>query len=183
MVSSQRSDTEVRNILNRKTVGILGAIVVFAAITASASAQVIDTTGVASVNVQPALSLTLVASPDWGKCVAPAAGTARYTLSYATGAVTLTSGDGYTFNNGHLGEYTVGGAVGAPLAFSVSIGAFSGSGITVVASHINGTSGSGTGTVDNTGHYDLKVGGIVDIASTATVATQTATVTVTIDYQ
>src|SRR5689334_3684616 len=78
-------------------------------LSAIAGAQVSDTNGTATVDVQPALSLTLVASPQWGKVTAPPSGTARYTLSYATGAVTLTSGNGYAFDNGQAGQYTVNG--------------------------------------------------------------------------
>lgn len=164
---------------------ILGLIVmaIFMALTVTASAQVVDTNGVATVDVQPALSISLVTSPQWGRVVKPAAGTARYLLDYATGVVSLVSGDGYAFNDGQLGEYTVTGAPSAPLSYSVAIGAFDASGITVVASHINGASNSGTGTLDVGGSYDLKVGGVLDIASTATVQVQSATVTVTIDYQ
>jgi hypothetical protein len=156
------------------------AITVLAAM---AGAQVTDTNGVATVDVQPALTLTLVASPSWGKVVCPAAGTARYALDYSTGAVTVVSGDGYAFNNGQIGQYSVTGAPLAPLAYSVSIGSFSGSGITVVTAYINGTTSSGTSALDGSGNFTLKVGGVIDVDSTATVASQTATVTVTIDYQ
>ena len=148
-----------------------------------ASAQTINTAGTASIDVQPALTVTLVASPDWGKVTRPSSGTARYTLNYSTGATTLTSGTGHAFSNGANGSYTVGGTASSPVSFSVSIGAFSGSGITVVASHINGTSGSGTGSLDGGGALTLLVGGVLDVASTATVAVQTATVTVSVDYQ
>ena len=148
-----------------------------------ASAQVSDTSGTATVDVQPALSLTLVASPSWGKVTVPPSGTARYTLNYSTGAVTLTSGNGYAFDNGQFGQYTVSGAAAAAISYSASIGAFDGLGITVVATHINGTSGSGTGSLDGSGGMTLKVGGIIDVASTADVQLQSATVTVTVDYQ
>lgn len=167
---------------NKTILGLI-AMAIFMALTVTASAQVVDTNGVATVDVQPALSISLVTSPQWGRVVKPAAGTARYLLDYASGAVSLVSGDGYAFNDGQLGEYTVSGAPSAPLSYSVSIGAFDASGITVVASHINGTSSSGTGTLDVGGSFDLKVGGVLDIASTATVQVQSATVTVTIDYQ
>jgi hypothetical protein len=152
-------------------------------LSATACAQVSDTSGVASVDVQPKLALSLIASPSWGKVVKPAAGTARYKLDYSTGAVTLVSGNGYAFDDGQNGEYTVTGAAGAPISFSIAIGAFSGSGVSVVTGHINGTSNSGTDTLDGSGNLTLKVGGVLDIASTASVEIQTATVTVTVDYQ
>ena len=151
-------------------------------LTAIAGAQVTDTTGIASVNVQPAISLTWVQSPSWGKVVCPPTGTATYTLDYAAGGVTLTSGDGYAFNDGNNGQYTVTGANNAPVSFSISIGTFSGSGVACTAAYINGTSSSGTGSLSGSGSLTLLVGGIVSVASTATVATQTATVTVTVDY-
>lgn len=161
---------------------VIVAVALFA-ISATAGAQSItDTSGTASVDVQPALSLSLVASPSWGQVVRPTSGTARYKLNYSTGAVTVVSGLGFAFNNGHLGEYTLTGSPSAPVAFSVSIGAFSGTGVTVVASHINATSNSGTDVLDGTGNLDLKVGGVLDISATATVEIQTATVTVTVDY-
>ncbi len=163
-----------------KTLVIGFVLLVMSAI---AGAQVTDTSGVASVNVQPAITLSLVTSPSWGKVVCPPSGTARYALDYATGAVTVVSGDGYAFNDGQSGQYSVTGAPSAPVSFSVSIGAFSGAGITVVHSYINGTSSSGTDTLAGDGTFTLKVGGVIDVASTADVANQTATVTVTIDYQ
>jgi hypothetical protein len=164
----------------------LWAVIVTAAffvLSATAGAQVIDTSGTASVDVQPALSIALVTSPSWGKVVKPAAGTARYKLDYATGAVTVVSGDGYAFDDGQLGEYTVSGSPGAPVAFSVGFGAFSGSGVSVVAEHINGNSNSGTDVIGVGGTLDLKVGGVLDIANNASVEIQTSTVTVTVDYQ
>jgi hypothetical protein len=156
---------------------------VFFVLSATAGAQVIDTSGTASVDVQPALSISLVTSPSWGRVVKPAAGTARYKLDYSSGAVTLVSGNGYAFDDGQIGEYTVSGSPGAPVAFSVGFGAFSGSGISVVAEHINGTSNSGTDVIGIGGTLDLKVGGVLDIANTASVEVQTSTVTVTVDYQ
>lgn len=153
-------------------------------LSATASAQSItDSTATASVDVQPALSLSLIASPSWGQVVRPTSGTARYKLDYSSGAVTVVSGLGYAFDNGHFGEYTLSGSPGAPVTFTVAIGAFSGSGVTVVAAHINGTTNTATGTLDVGGNLDLRVGGVLDIASNATVAVQTATVTVTVDYQ
>ena len=162
---------------------LLGSVTLCGLLATMAETQVSDSSGTATVNVQPALSLALVASPDWGKVTRPPTGTARYTLDYSTGSVSLTSGDGYTFNDGHAGEYTLTGAPTAPVSFSVAIATFSDSGVTVVGSHINGTTNSGTDNPDNTGSLTLKIGGVLDIASSATLTTQTATVTVTVDYQ
>ena len=169
----------------KRIIAVRGAIcvVIAAVLTAMAGAQLTDTSATAAVNVQPALTLTMVASPSWGKVVAPASGTATYALDYSTGAVTVVSGDGYAFDNGQIGSYSVTGAAGAPISFSVAIGAFSGSGISVVSGYINGYASSGTASLDVNGDLTLKVGGEITVASTATVANQTATVTVTIDYQ
>jgi hypothetical protein len=169
----------------RKNTGLKAilAMATLVVMSASASAQVIDTTGTASVDVQPALSIARVTSPSWGKVVKPAAGTARYKLDYATGAVTLVSGNGYAFDDGQLGEYTVTGAPNAPISFQVDIDTFSGTGVSVVLAHINGTAATGTGTIAGGGTYTLKIGGTIDVASTASVEVQTATVTVTVDYQ
>src|SRR4051794_430098 len=106
MVSSRPlQHTEVCRIL-RKNTSILAfiAMAVLMVLSATSGAQVIDSSGTASIDVQPALTLSLVASPDWGKVVKPAAGTARYKLDYGTGAVTLVSGNGYAFDNGQNGE-------------------------------------------------------------------------------
>lgn len=150
---------------------------------ASANAQVVDTSATASVNVQPALSVTLITSPSWGQVTRPPTGSADYKLDYSTGAVTLLSGDGYAFDDGQVGEYTLSGAPSAPVSFSVSIGSFSGTGVTVVASHINGTTNAGTDNLDGSGDLDLKIGGVLSIAANASIETQTATVTLTVDYQ
>lgn len=167
----------------RLAIRLISAIFALTTLSALSGAQVVDTTGTASVNVQPALSLTLVTNPDWGRVTRPPTGTARYTLDYATSAVTNTSGDGYAFDDGAAGEYTLSGAPSGPVSFSVSIGAFTGSGISVVASHINGTSNSGTDVLDGSGLLTLKIGGVLDIDAAATLTAQTATVTVTVDYQ
>jgi len=149
---------------------------------ASAQSSISDTSATASVDVQPALSLSLIASPSWGQVVRPTTGSAEYKLDYTTGAVTVVSGLGYAFDNGHFGEYTLSGAPSAPVAYTVSIGAFSGTGVSVIEADINGAAASGTGLLDGSGNMDIRVGGTLAIASTATVAIQTATVTVTVDY-
>lgn len=150
-------------------------------LTALAGAQV-SANGTASVDVQPAITISLVQSPNWGQVVCPPSGTATYTLDYAAGGVTVTSGDGYAFNNGQNGQFAVTGAANAPVAFSVTIGSFSGSGVSCTSAYINGLASSGTGSLSALGALTLYVGGIVSVASTATVAIQTATVTVTVDY-
>jgi hypothetical protein len=168
-----------------KTKTMIRSIVVGLALTtlsAIAGAQVSNTSGTASVNVQPMITLALVQSPSWGRVVCPPSGTATYTLDYAAGGVTVTSGDGYAFNDGQNGQYTVTGADSAPVSFSVGIGAFSGSGITVTSAIINGNTTSGTGTLSGSGALTLLIGGVITVASNATVTTQTATVTVTVDY-
>lgn len=154
----------------------------FAILATTAGAQVVESSGNASVDVQPAMSIALVTSPSWGRVVKPAVGTARYKLNYSTGEVTLLNGNGFAFDDGQLGEYTVSGSPSAPLTFSVSFGAFSGTGVTVVESHINGVTDSGAGTIGIGGTFDLKVGGILDIVAGASVEIQQAVVTVTVDY-
>lgn len=174
--------TEVRPIVTKNrflVVLIAGAMM---ALPASSAAQVVDATGTAGVDIEPALALALVASPNWGRVVAPAAGNARYKLDHSTGAVSLVSGNGYTFDDGQAGEYTVTGSPGAPISFNVAIGAFTGAGITVIESHINGVTDSGTDNLDGGGSFTLTIGGILEVASNATVGAQTATVTVTVDY-
>src|SRR5579862_7874478 len=138
------------NMRNYRTLLAFIAVAALMVLSAVAAAQnsIDDTSATASVDVQPALSLSLIASPSWGQVVRPTAGSAQYKLDYSSGAVTVVSGLGYAFDNGHFGEYTLSGAPNAPVAYTVAIGAFSGSGVTVIAAHINGTASSGTGTLD-----------------------------------
>jgi|GEM_PF-2552237 len=163
---------------------ILGAMSAMTFFSAMSLAQVVDTTGVASINVQVALSLSKVTDPDWGRVTRPPSGTAEYTLNYTTSAVTNSAGDGYAFDDGAAGEFTLTGAASAPVTFAISIGAFSGATpVTVVAAHINGSSNSGTGTLSGGGTLALKLGGILSVPFDASLGAQTATVTVTVDYQ
>lgn len=147
-------------------------------------AQVVDTSATASITVGPSLSLALVTSPDWGTVTRPPSGSANYTLNYSTGATSNISGDGYALSNGARGEFTLSGTANAAVTFSISIGAFSGATpVTVVAAHINAASNSGTGTLSGGGTLALLLGGTLAVSSTATLGAQTATVTITVDYQ
>jgi hypothetical protein len=161
------------------TLGLVGAT--------SAQAQIIDTSGTATVFVMPALSITLVQAPSWGKIVIPPAGIARYTLDYSLGGVTTTvggaGGGGYAANDGVAGEYTLTGAADAPVSFSVAFGTFSTIGVSLVEGNINGTSSSGTGTLSAGGSLTLKIGGIIDVSYTSTLGTHSSTVTVTANYE
>jgi hypothetical protein len=147
-----------------------------------ANAQTVNTAGRASITIVPLTSLTLVTNPTWGTVTLPATGTTNYSMSTSTGIVTETSGTGFSFGDSLAGAYLVTGAASEPVTYSVSIGAFSGTGVTVVAPYINGTSSTGTGTLSALGTLTLSVGGVLGVASTATTGTQTATVTVTVDY-
>lgn len=161
---------------------VLLGVLVFG-VAAKCQAQVSDSSGTATINVQPGLSITRLTDPSWGTVVRPSSGTTRYQLGYNTGAVTVVSGTGHSFNDGLFGSYLVNGALSAPISYSVSIGSFSGSGVSAVIGHINGTSSSGTGTLSALGTYTLQIGGQVDVTSAATSGSHTATVTVTVDYQ
>src|SRR5687768_9246263 len=103
------------------------------------------------------LTLSAISGPNWGSITRPSTGTARYTLNYSTGAVTLSSGSGYAFDNGAAGLFRVAGLPG-PISFSVSIGPFSGVGLTVISAHINGASSVGTGILTGAGPFSLKIG-------------------------
>lgn len=152
----------------------------------SASAQLSDD-GSGTVTIAAALTLAETTPMSWGTVAAPGDGTADYTLNYATGAVTLTASTsttfpGYSWDNGAAGLWALAGDANANVSFSVSIGAFDGTGVTVLASHINGTSASGTGTLDGSGDLDLNLGGIIRVAANATLGLHTSVVTVTADY-
>lgn len=149
---------------------------------AGAQAQVSNTSGTASITIVPSLSITKDSDTNWGTVTLPTSGSTEYTLSTTTGLVTVTSGTGFSFGDSYYGQYTLNGGALAPVSFSVSIGAFSGSGVTVVSSYVNGTSDSGTGNLSALGAMTLKIGGVLSVASTADTGAQTATITVNADY-
>jgi hypothetical protein len=165
-----------------------GAVAWLLGLCAMSSAQGLDGEGTAGVTVLKALTLTELSSGmSWGSVARPGNGTAEYTLGYNTGAVTLTNTTstafpGFAWDDGNAGEWAVTGEPSTGISFSVAIGAFDGTGVSVVAAHINGTSSSGTGTLDGNGDYTLQVGGIIAIASNASLGAHSATVTVSVDY-
>src|SRR3954452_8969429 len=79
-----------------------------------------------------------VSEPSWGKVAAPSTGTAYYLLDYNSGAVSRLTSSGYAFNDGQNGEYTFSGQFNQAISYSVSFGAFTGTGVSVVSSVING---------------------------------------------
>lgn len=143
--------------------------------------------GTGTVTILRALTLTETTPMGWGSVARPGNGTADYTLNYATGAVTLTANTstafpGFSWDNGAAGVWAVTGEPSTAFSFSVSIGAFNGTGVSVQAAHINGLSSSGSDTLDVSGNATLNVGGIIRVAANASLGLQTATVTVTVDY-
>jgi hypothetical protein len=151
-----------------------------------AQAQV-SVDGSATLSVMRALTLSETTPMSWGSIARPGNGTADYTLNYTSGAVTLTANTstaypGFAVDNGAAGVWAVTGEPSTGITYSVSIGAFDGTGVTVQAAHINGTANSGTGTLDGSGNYTLNLGGVVRVGAAASLGLQTATVTVTIDY-
>ncbi len=148
----------------------------------SSQAQVTNNLGRASVTVVSLLTVTLVTNTSWGTVTLPPTGTVTYTLNPTTSAVTVSSGTGHSFGDGVAGSYLVSGGPLLPVSYSVSIGAFSGSGVSVLNAYINGTSSSGSSTLSLLGSLTLNIGGVIEVASTASLGVQTATVTVTTDY-
>src|SRR5579862_5723543 len=152
---------------NRK----LGALIATAALlmlTAFAGAQVTDTNGTATINVEPMLSITLNTSPNWGKVAAPTSGNAVYSLACATGVVSIVGSpaNAYVFasSGAVAGDYTISGGPGAPIAYSVTCGTFTPAGLGGAVSMTqvfanSTTTNSGTASLDGTtGLYDLTVG-------------------------
>jgi hypothetical protein len=144
-------------------------------------------TGTASVNCVVAIAVTETATTDWGKVARPSNGTTDYTLDWDTGAVTLsgstsTGYTGYTYDTGHKGAWAVTGDPDATYSFSAAIGTFSGTGVTVQAAHINGTSDTGSGTLSGTGTATLNTGGIIRVSAAAGTGSHSATVTISVDY-
>ena len=170
----------------KKILTLIGATAMVMVLAPNASAQ-LAVDGTATATVKAALTLSETTPMNWGSIARPGNGTTDYTLNYSTGAVTRTATTstafpGFTWNNGAAGVWAVTGEASTGISFSVSIGAFSGAGITVQAAHINATSSSGTGTLSGAGAFTLNVGGVIRVSNTATLGAQTATVTVTVDY-
>jgi len=167
----------LRNLLRIAILGLGMAAAVFA------NAQAVDTTGSAVVTVIPSLTITRNSDTNWGRVMVPASGTATYLLDYRTGATSLTAGNGFCFSDGNAGDYSITGLAGATVSYSVSVGSFSGSGLSIASMEINGHTNSGTDTLDGSGNLTLKLGGTLDVDSTATVAQQTAQITLSVNYQ
>ena len=168
---------------NTKKIHRLGSVGVLLLAAAFSGAQGSDSTGTATVTLLPTISITRNADTNWGRVVVPASGTATYILDDSTGATSLSSGAGFSFSDGNAGDYSITGAANCNVSFSVSVGSFSGSGVSISAMSINGSANSGTGQLDGSGHLTIKLGGTLDVASTATITTQTATINLTVDYQ
>lgn len=158
------------------------AFALMLALPALSKAQVTNTSGQASINVVSLLTVTLVTNTSWGTVTLPGSGTTTYNLDPSTSAVTVTSGNGHAFGDGLAGSYLVTGGPLLPVSYSVSIGSFSGTGVTAVDAYINGTSSSGSGSLSVLGTMVLNIGGVVEVASTASLGIQTATITVTTEY-
>jgi hypothetical protein len=170
----------------KKLLIAISAAVMMLTVAPSAQAQ-LSVDGAATVDILRALTLTESTPMSWGSVARPGNGTADYTLNYSTGAVTLsantsTAFPGFSWDNGAAGVWAVTGEPSTAISFSVSIGAFDGTGVSVQAAHINATSASGTDTLDGSGNFTLNVGGIIRVASNASLGAHTSTVTVTVDY-
>jgi hypothetical protein len=171
---------------------MLIASLALSAVSATAGAQVLNTSGTATINVQPMLTVSLVTSPNWGKVAAPTSGNAVYSLDASTGVVSIVSGtEAYVFlsSGATAGQYTVSGGKGAPITYTVTCGAFTpaGGGDAVTMTQVfanSATTNSGTATLDGTtGTYTINVGGTITVPTTADVTgPQVATITVSVDY-
>ncbi len=130
----------------------------------------------------PASGVLLLTSPTWGTVTAPASGTTSYSLSTSTGLVSVTSGSGLSLGGGIVGIYLASGLPFESVSYSVSIGAFSGHGVTATSAFINGNSSSGSGNLSALGTMQLKVGGVLSLTTEAALGIQNATVSVTVDF-
>ena len=165
---------------NSQRLTSIGFLSLFAAL---ACAQGSDTTGTAMVSLQPTVSITRNADTNWGRVVVPATGTATYCLDGTTGATALMSGNGFSFSDGNAGDYSVTGVPFASVSYSVSVGSFNGTGVSITSMTINGATNSGTGQLDGSGNLTIKLGGYLDVQSTAATTARTATISLTVDYQ
>ena len=159
------------------------SIGVISLLAALAGAQGSDSTGTARVSLQPTVSITRNADTNWGRVVVPASGNATYLLDCNTGATSLVSGSGFSFSDGNAGDYSVTGVASASVSYSVSVGSFTGTGVSITSMTINGATNSGTGALDGSGNLTIKLGGTLVVASTAAATARTATITLTVDYQ
>jgi hypothetical protein len=141
----------------------------------------------AGAHASPALSVTETLTANWGRVALPANGTTDYTLDWSTGAVALTSStstdfQGFAFDDGWSGAWQIsGGTAGSSVSYGISSGGFSGSGVSVVAMHIGGTSDSGSGTLSMAGALTLQLGGVIRVAASAGTGSHSLTVTVSVD--
>jgi len=160
----------------------IGIFLVTAILSASAAAQVSNTEGTATICVQPKLSVVKIADADWGKVVPPATGIATYLLDYRTGRVSCQSGGGFAFGDGHRGEFLVSGAPGAPIAYSVNMTMLGGEGMTIVSTVVNGNLERGDDQIGADGTYSIKIGGALQLTSSAAMDSHSLIVTVTVNY-
>jgi hypothetical protein len=154
----------------------------------SASLAQVSVDGSGTVSVVAALTLVEDTPMAWGTVARPGNGTTDYTLNYATGAVTLsattsTAFPGFAWDNGAAGAWTLSGEASTAVTFNISIAAFDGTGVTVIAGHINGASNSGSDTLSVGGTLALATGGIIRVAANASLGLHTSVVTVSADYQ
>ncbi len=161
--------------------GVVAALCAMAA--AFSAAQASDSSGTASAAILSSLSISRNSDTNWGRVLAPSSGTATYYLDYSSGSTSVSSGSGYCFSDGNAGDYTVSGAQYASVSYSVSVGSFNGSGVSISTMYINGSGGSGTGQLDGSGNLNLRLGGYLDVQAGASIMTQTASITVNVDYQ
>ncbi len=127
-------------------------------------------------------SITVVTSPSWGTVARPTSGTCGYLLSPTTVLVSVVSGSGFSFLDGGAGSCLLTGLAFRTISYSVSVGPFSGTGISVTAAYIGGNSSSGSTSFGLLGTLTLGVGGILSVSSSASAGIQSATVTVTVSY-
>ncbi|HWD38371.1 MAG TPA: hypothetical protein VG944_05950 [Fimbriimonas sp.] len=152
------------------------------AVAVSAQAQAVNTQGHALITIVPTLSITMLANTNWGTVTLPTSGTTNYTLSTSNGQVTITSGSGFSFGDSNAGSYLITGGALEPVSYSVSIGSFSGTGVSVVDAYVDGTSSSASGTLSALGTLTVSTGGVLSVGSDASTVLQTATVTLTVNY-
>lgn len=120
---------------------------------------------------------------DFGRVTRPTTGTNTFTLDWNNSQVTVTGGgDGFYVDGAERGRYRVRGPSGDTVEITATIGSFGVAGITVVETHLNGTSNTYTAVLNPSGMFFAHVGGVLTIGPDAPAGLHTANFYITANY-
>ena len=170
---------------SRKLLLAGAAVIATTAAASSALAQASATTSAtASVTIFQPITITKTADLSFGRVIRPSTGTTIYTVSEATGATSVSGGDGI---------FTTGGGTPTRAAFTVNGEGGQAFNITSDASVTNGgvtinlvksaATGTLSGTIGSAGSATFGVGGNVTLTNASATGVKSGTFNVTVSYQ